>query len=250
LLEIILQKGEELRQLLGYGADALEIQLKHTTNQLIELISDTISAYVCPTAFMSAATIISVPFESPTAPDGALAQLFRYRNHPPLDSRLVAMQNALGLTKVLDKDRDFEKYVESAKTFVNQKNLVGLTSSSYDFIQEYNNFARTFSRKVVDVLPRLGVEGFDEDEFEYVKGVFLKPSDNALSPIQLLTLAWIKRLKAVKNDGLLIMQDYFDKRFGEEKMFEQIINSMHKYYEKEIVTKMEMTWRDIRYYTY
>jgi hypothetical protein len=245
LLELILREVTKLATSLQYRViDKATADL--ITYQVVELISDTLSAYVCPASFMSAAIIIQIPFEAENAYEGELADYFKYVTHPPLDPRLAAMQNVLRLTGALDEDQDLNKYIESIRKFLEYKNMFGLTNSSYDYIEKYNDLAVDFSEETVKILPKLGVQVFSGDDWKKVKDAFFKPGAYELSPVQLLTLAWMKRLKTIKGDDRLRMQDYFRIRLTEEKAFERIINSIHKYYEREIISKLEENWFDLR----
>jgi len=246
ILELSIEEADELTNLLGYTDEERDWGIETATDQIVELISDAVSVYVCPTSFISAATFIGIPFESPLATNGELADHFRYAEHPPLDSRLTLMQNILKFTKVLSVDIDFEEYTQFIRAFLEQKNIFGLTDKSYKFIEKYNDFAYRLSKKIFKILKNLNIKVFNEKEFKKVQHEFFNPNSYDLSPVQLLTLAWIKRLKCIKNDGLLEIHDYFDKRLKERKMFEHVINSMHKYYETEIVAKLEGLWHDLR----
>jgi hypothetical protein len=245
IFEVVLRNIDILKTILGFRLGEVAGD-NPAINQLVELVSDAVSAYVCPTAFLSAASLIGIPFESVDATNGALARFFKTTGHPPLDSRLALMNNVLRITDGLSQNRTFREQTESVMVFMEQKNLFGLTPVSYDFIEKYNDFANGFSREIVRVLPRLGVIKFGENEWSAVRDAFVKQDYAPLSPVQLLMVAWLKRLITVKNENILSLQEYLDIRLNEEKAFETVVDLMHKYYEKEIIGKMELNWRDIR----
>lgn len=245
LLEIFLRKESEMEELLGYAPKDPNAR-EHALNQLHELSSDILATYVCPTSFASAASLIPIPFEAKNAAKGALANFVKYTDHPPLDSRLVLMKNVLEATGGLRCDPDFSGYIEEIMMFMETKNMFGLSEESYQFIEKYNEFAITFSNEIIDTLPSMGVKPFNGLEWKTVlNGISTANWDN-LSPVQLLTLAWLKRIKTIKAEGSVLIRDYLEHRHREKKTFELVVNSMHKYFEREIISKMEPDWRDLR----
>lgn len=206
--------------------------------QLIELTSDVIATYICPVCFLSGATILSLPSEDERS-EGAIIGAIREAHHPPSDARIVLMKEVLEQTGVLEADKQIRKIAESSIMFFARKNLALLSDSSYGFIQDYNEIAETYSQKILDLLPQLGLRPFGGDEWNVVREAFKNPNENQLSPIQNICLDWIKRIRMTKNDGYLVIRDFFNKRIAEPKIFEQMVNSMYIYYENEIIKNIK-----------
>jgi len=157
------------------------------------------------------------------------------------------MREVLEQTGILEADKQVENYADSVISFFSRKNLALLSDSSFEFVQLYNEFAKTYSQEIIPLLSQAGLRPFDGNEWNIVFGTFTNPDENQLSPIQLICLDWIKRIQMTKNDGYLAMRDFFNKRKTEPKIFEQMVDSMYNYYEKEIVQNVRRVDRfDLR----
>ena len=55
-----------------------------------------------------------------------------------------------------------------------------------------------------------------------------------LTPIQLVCVSWLKRIRTIKGDSNLVLNDYFLKRRTESKTFENNIRLMYDYYKEKI----------------
>jgi len=234
---LMIDKMRRLLEILHYRPEDIE-GLYPAFMQMSELTSDVIATYVCPAAFLSAATILGFPMEEEEA-QGALIDVFREAYHPPSDARMVLMKEVLDQTGILEADKYMKSYADSVITFFARKNLL-LGDSSFEFIQDYNEFAEMYSQEIIALLPQVGLRPFDGNEWNIVLEAFENPNraranENELSPIQLICLDWIKRIQMTKNNGCLTMRDFCEKRKAEPKIFEQMVDSMYKYYEKEIV---------------
>ena len=216
------------------------------TNQLIELAADAISAYVCPPAFLSAASLLGIPFESAGSSNGALARFFKYSDHPPFDTRLLLMKNVLHLTDGLNQNQLFAEHANRVVTFIGRKNLVGLTPISFEFLEDYEDLCKDFCWDVIRSLPALGIKKFERSDWASVRDAIIKQDYTPLSPVQLLMVGWLKRLTTVRNPNSSNLQKYLALRLHEEKAFETIVHLMHKYYETQLIAKMESDWNDIR----
>ncbi|MCW4018468.1 MAG: hypothetical protein NWF00_07310 [Candidatus Bathyarchaeota archaeon] len=246
LNELILSQVAELEGVLNFQASEIGV-LNSATNQLIELASDALSVYVCPTAFLSAASLLYIPYEQSEASDGALARYFKTFSHPPIDSRLALMLNVLKYSGSLAQNKLFSEHGRRVMNFLGQRNLLGLTPTSADFIEDYERFVKIFSHEIVKIFPTLGINKFGENEWSSVRDAFLKQDYCPLSPVQLLTVAWLKRLTQIENSGLSTIGNYLDSRIHEEKAFEALVTLMHNYYDNYIIGKMGDHWHDIRY---
>jgi len=242
---LMIDKMARLLEILHYEFEDLEGRFLASI-QLIELTCDVIAVYICPVFFLSFANILSFPFEEEEA-NGALIEVFREAHHPPSDSRITLMREVLEQTGILEADKQVENYADSVISFFSRKNLALLSDSSFEFVQLYNEFAKTYSQEIIPLLSQAGLRPFDGNEWNIVFGTFTNPDENQLSPIQLICLDWIKRIQMTKNDGYLAMRDFFNKRKTEPKIFEQMVDSMYNYYEKEIVQNVRRVDRfDLR----
>jgi hypothetical protein len=206
--------------------------------QVTELTCDAVAAYSCPASVLSASAILSFPFEEENA-DGALKEAFRELGHPPSDARIMLMKKVLEETGVLKADNDMVNLLNSVTTFFARKNFALLSTSSHEFIMEYNEFAEIYARKIIDLLPGIGVRLFNGDQWNFLCDVFRNPRGIQLSPVQLICMDWIKRMSITRSDGYLGIREFFNKRRTETKIYEQIVNSMYDYYENRIVRNIE-----------
>lgn len=202
--------------------------------QATELACDVIAAYACPVSFLSALTILCAPFEEENA-TGALKKAIREVAHPPSDARIVAMKRVLEDTGILKTDQDIYNLSESVTSFYARKNFALVSGSSNEFLRVYNEFAEGYSQRIMTLLPEVGVSCFDGDQWSIIQDAFENPRDVELSPIQLICLDWVKRIRVTRNDGYLRIQDFFNRRKAEPKIYEQMVDSMYDYYEKKIV---------------
>jgi hypothetical protein len=224
-----------LLEILEYRFDSPEGR-EIASLQLTELTCDVIAAYACPASVLSACAILSLPFEEEDA-EGALKEAFKELSHPPSDVRIALMRKVLEKTGILEADSNIVNFLDGVAAFMAGKNFSLLTPSSHEFINEYSEFAKNYSQEVVDLLPEVGVHAFKKDNWSVVRDAFEHPSETKLSPIELICLDWIKRMKTTKNDGHLSLQDFFRKRKNETKIYEQMVNSMYDYYERSIAMK-------------
>ena len=187
--DIILGTVEDLERLLGFRPSEFGVY-DSATNQLIELAADAISAYVCPPAFLSAASLLGIPFESAGSSNGALARFFKYSDHPPFDTRLLLMKNVLHLTDGLNQNQLFAEHANRVVTFIGRKNLVGLTPISFEFLEDYEDLCKDFCWDVIRSLPALGIKKFERSDWASVRDAIIKQDYTPLSPVQLLN-GWL-----------------------------------------------------------
>jgi hypothetical protein len=214
--------------------------------QITELTSDIISAYVCPTLFLSGLECNSMIICLETRQGGLINDFQVYSSHLPSDSRLAAMEKVLELQNILGNDQNLREISGSMRIFFSMKNLA-ISSSSYDFIERYNEFARSYSENVLHCLSRIGVQGFDSDDWESAYQSFLNPKTAPQSSVHILALVWMKRLNKTKTNGNLLIADFFRERRDETKTFEYAVEQMYKYYETEIVPKVRAFPYDLRF---
>lgn len=200
--------------------------------QVIELTCDIVAAYSCPASFLSAVSILSAPFEEENA-EGALKKIVKEVAHPPSDARIAAMRRVLEKTGILETDRDIYKLSEAVTNFYARKNFALLSGSSSAFLRDYNEFAEIYCERIMDLLPQVGVSSFDGNKWSVIQDAFQNPRDVELSPVQLICLDWVKRIRITRNDGYLRMRNFFNRRRAEPKIYENMVNSMYDYYEKK-----------------
>ncbi len=228
---LMLDGVSRLLEILDYGFDD-PVGRYFASLQVVELTCDAIAAYACPASFLSALTILSVPFEGENA-DGALKGAIRERAHPPSDARIAAMKAVLEDTGIIKADQDVHNIGEAVTNFYARKNFALVSGSSSGFLGEYNEFAEAHCRQVINLLPKMGVTCFDGAEWSIIQDAFENPCDIDLSPTQLICLDWIKRIRITRKEGYLPMQQFFGRRKNETKIYEQMVNSMYNYYEKK-----------------
>lgn len=222
----------QLMELYDYSEQELGGGAESTGIQVAELTSDIISVYVCPPAFLTAAMIIKIPSE---LRPNALIDRLRFSTHPPTDARIEAMKTVLERTQIISNNEDIQKVVDSVSSFFLRKNMSMLSNQSRSLIIRLNDFARRYVQKILRILPQIGVCPFTVEDLNSTKEAFYDFKNNDLSPIQLITFAWIKRLKVIKGDGQLYLRDYFRLRKIEPKLFDQIVDLLYKYYEEQII---------------
>ena len=222
----------------------LRLSLYNASLQIAELTSDIISAYICPTSFLVGLECNSMVL--PLETQRGLVVDYRFQHsHPPADSRLTAMEKVLELQGLFDCDERLAEINRSAKVFFSRKNLT-LDPTSFDLIEDYDNFAKEYSELVLDYLPQIGVQGFDRNDWETGMHLFTNPKEESPSPIHTLVLVWQKRLNKTKKEDRVDFEAFCRNRQDETKTFEFAVEQMYKYYESRIVPKLKVRPYDLR----
>lgn len=212
--------------------------------QIAELSCDIIATYVCPTALISALenNSLYIPLES----TAGLSNVIRFQaSHPPTDSRLSAMEEVLEREGMIACDPILEDICRTGQIFFSMKNLT-ISSISFDFIEQYNDFARMYAGRALHVLPLLEIQSFCCPDWQNARQSFDDPDMDPQSPIHLLALVWLKRLHAASKDGQTGARHFFSNRTNETKTFEYVVDQIYKYYEKEIIPKLKVKPYDVR----
>lgn len=236
--------GKLMVEEIGTLMEALNYDQNKAFFQINELTSDIIATCVCPADFFKAAT--TFPFSGDffrrnseyIHMPGILPILSRAMSHPPMDVRLVVMKQIVEKLGIVDKDKDLKDFINFVDMFLERKNL-HLSNSSYTFLRRYRDLACEFANSIWAPLKN-NLDYFKEYEWDSVENALLNPDKNVLSPIQLLNLGWLKRIKVAKENRNLNFIDYFEVCRSESQLFEYIVNLMYKYYEGEIAAKVEV----------
>lgn len=231
---------DDLYSLLKYKKQQKSYGEKITGIQISELTSDIISTYVCPPAFFTAATIIHIPTEP--APDSILQNL-QGLSHPNTDMRLAAMDTVLEINGIKEgkAGSSIKQAATGIQSFYIRKNMSLLSTQSFANINKLNNFARSYARKVLPILPDIGVKGFTSADLQVVAESVGNPSFKIddFTPIQLLIFAWLKRINTTEKDDCLPMERFCEHRRFESKTFELVVDLMYKYYEEHMVAEIK-----------
>ncbi len=231
--ELMLDCVSLLMEVLGYEFHDREGR-KIASLQMSELPSDIISAYICPPSYFTGAYCLDLPNDT----QFHLANRIRYSHHPPTDSRLLAMRAILDENGILEADPNFRKSARGVSEFFHLKNLVSVLPESNSLLESYNEFVEECASQFLNLMPQIGFKGIDGNQWNSIGDS--SAGGELLSPVQLICLAWMKRLKTTSRDGGLSIQDYVGKRRTEPKIFEEIISSMYNYYRTEMCTKITL----------
>jgi hypothetical protein len=204
---------------------------KTASLQMSELASDIISAYVCPTSYLTGAYCLDFPNDQ----QFQLTNRIRYSHHPPTDSRLSAMRTVLEINGILQADPNYCKSVRGITEFLNLKNLVSVSMESNNLLKSYSEFAETCAHEFLNLIPQIGFKAIDGTQWNLIGDT--SGNGGSLTPVQLICLTWMKRLKTTSRDGGLTSHDYIEKRRTEPKIFEEVISLMYKYYQDEMCKK-------------
>jgi len=237
----VLRGCNELQNILSPYAPT-DLQLINA--QISELTSDIISCYVCPPSYLSAAINLAIPVDVPNSPP--LHQVYPRHTHPPLDPRLAAMEVVLDSTGILDASGLVKKMVEGVNSFLSRKNLALPNADSYQLISNYIEFAIRYAQRILPLLHQIGLNAFDGDQWNTCVDSFFNQQYD-LSPTQFLCVDWVKRLRQIKNDCTLSLQDFFGERKREPKIFEHMVHNLYNCYEDMVKQIREEGIFDIRF---
>lgn len=237
---LVVECTYELRGILN-TFDYSSLKMAHV--QIHELASDIISSYVCPPSFLSAAINLAIPVDEPNS--APLYQQYPNYSHPPLDSRIAAMEYVLKKNRIPNVITQVGEFINGINEFLERKNMALPSQTSYELLVEYNDFARRFSRKLVSLFPSMSVKPFKASHWRKCRDYFFG-KEKDLSPTEYLCVDWIKRLHQTKGDSNLSLQKYFEKRIGEPKIFEHMIYNLFKCYENMTEKIMEHGRFDVR----
>lgn len=198
-----------------------------TGSQFDELCSDIIGTHLAGPAYLfSLCSVLCTEVER-EAGDLAINTIFR--SHPPIDLRFAAAMGAI--RRNFDSvQQDAQSFLEEFQTFLLEKNQNVTSEVSQDFLARYCEIAEHLTDDLVDLLPRLGVKPFTNKDWKPAAKKFSKGSLTGLDPIQLLNIAWLKRIRKIMEDASLSREVYFDKRKGEPQLYEHIVEGLYSWY--------------------
>jgi len=226
-------------------------------NQIIEIVSDIVATYVCgPASLFSASNMLS--FSSRHGYD-TFFDAVRYSSHPPIELRVAAMQEVLRLERIDSYYPYFKeitkcmmhvlkgKNITKQDTVSNMDGTYSLQSCTFDqsqlpiLIHYFEKEVKLFVREILDILQNSNnnMVQFNRIKWKNITDTIENGSLSELkTPIELMNVAWLVRLKKDMYDRNLSTKQTFDKRKSEMKLFDTLVHFMYRYYEDDVVGKV------------
>ena len=203
----------------------LRIDTLTAQSQLVELTCDCIGTYTCgPSIFFACSTL------HPYLPFRYECESIIIDSHPPFDARLYAMAKILERLGIL-RDNRLRDIVDNTLGFLLEKES-RLTPECARFVNRYCELASDYADIIMNLLPRFGVKKFERRDWDSI--ISGKTPFKKLSPIQVLNLAWYKRILTSERDFSGNFEEFFERKQKETKLFEHAVDQMYSYYLEKI----------------
>jgi hypothetical protein len=230
LAKYIDKEANKLRKILfsDVSDPVMKYVLKYNLSlQLVELVSDFISAYVCgPASIFAAFTMLNVTSQVDA---NAINNILRESTHPPIEIRISGMQKILELLNLPSSYQHLDDAVSGAKLFLYGRHILEENFSSQIF--DYREEVDIFASKIEATLRRKKMVPFDNEKWNAVIDSIEDGAMDSLTPIQLMNAIWFRRLEKNVCDCNLDIEDFLCKRRDEKKLFEMTVHHMYRYYE-------------------
>lgn len=220
--------------------------------QIIEIVCDVVSAFICgPASFFTGSTFLSFTYRRV---DLTLLESILFDRHPPIEIRLAAMRRVLESFHLSSIYPNLYELMNGTQSFFDgsleldesdiYEQTYPIENKTYDysilpeFLYDYNENTKLLTDSVVNILRDRGLKPFDKDKWKNVIDNIENESFSDLTPIQLMNIAWMTRLKRDIDDRNRGEKEIFEKRKSERKLFETIVHYMYGYYEDRVVDKI------------